>query len=226
MKEFAFKIGTKNGMEQVRIENSGPLFQVNLSGEDMGTIFRDEEIGSEWNSFDEVLKSYIPDMASVFSELLAVQDFPNVLMLCFSDVIHARWNKFSQLEVLLQDEADLKYFFYCLDISLPSMVSFSSTIKLRIRKKLASNAVLYTINGEKSHNHIYKQSKKTIIMKNPEEEQNIDDRDINESEDQESQKDIHSNGFEPVANLDTQTDIDILSQSYKASESSFTLNLD
>lgn len=63
-------------------------------------------------------------------------------------------------------------------------------------------------------------------MKNPEEEQNIDDREISEADDQESQKDIHSNGYEPVQEDNIQTDKDILEQSYRAAESAHTLNPD
>lgn len=67
---------------------------------------------------------------------------------------------------------------------------------------------------------------KSIIMKNPEEEQNIDDREISEADDQESQKDIHSNGYEPVQENNVQADKDILEQSYRAAESAHTLNPD
>ena len=63
-------------------------------------------------------------------------------------------------------------------------------------------------------------------MTNPEKEQKIDDREISETDDQESQKDIHSNGYEPVNQHEIEADQGLLAESYRASESSYTLNPD
>ena len=56
----------------------------------------------------------------------------------------------------------------------------------------------------------------------------IDDADNNESDDQQSQKDVHSNGLddipEPGDTVDY-ADPDKLQRAYDAAESSFTLNL-
>jgi hypothetical protein len=65
-------------------------------------------------------------------------------------------------------------------------------------------------------------------MINPEDNIPVDDSQNSEADDQQSQKDIHSNGFDdieqPNAN-DNGADADRLEQASKASEASFTLNL-
>ncbi|WP_443947110.1 hypothetical protein ACJVDH_08370 [Pedobacter sp. AW1-32] len=56
------------------------------------------------------------------------------------------------------------------------------------------------------------------------EEQNMDDRDISHSDDQQSQLDVHSNGYEPKTNEEKEiSSKDLLDQAYRSSESSFTL---
>lgn len=59
------------------------------------------------------------------------------------------------------------------------------------------------------------------------ENENVDDNQNVEADDQQSQKDIHSNGFEiQKEEIDQKEDErEMLDQAYKASESSFTLNL-
>jgi uncharacterized damage-inducible protein DinB len=67
-------------------------------------------------------------------------------------------------------------------------------------------------------------------MINPEDNIPADDSINEEAGDQQSQKDIHSNGFDDAneeATVDNnQTDIDRMQQASDASEASFTLNLD
>ena len=62
-------------------------------------------------------------------------------------------------------------------------------------------------------------------MKNPEDNQEVDDAQNSEAEDQQSQKDIHSNGYDITPEIleNRQEDIDMLNQAYEASESSYTL---
>lgn len=64
---------------------------------------------------------------------------------------------------------------------------------------------------------------------NPENNVPLDDAVNSESEDQQSQKDIHSNGFDENFDLhegNEQPDTEILKQAFDASESSYTLNVD
>jgi hypothetical protein len=66
-------------------------------------------------------------------------------------------------------------------------------------------------------------------MINPDDEIPLDDQDDADTEDQRSQNDIHSNGFEndvTYQDADEATDTDGLRQAYDAAESSYTLNLD
>ena len=55
----------------------------------------------------------------------------------------------------------------------------------------------------------------------------LDDSQDNESEDQQSQKDIHSNGFDETETDEAseETNTDMLKQAYDAAEPSYTLNL-
>ncbi|WGQ11429.1 hypothetical protein QG516_07150 [Pedobacter gandavensis] len=69
------------------------------------------------------------------------------------------------------------------------------------------------------------------IPENPEDNVPLDDALNSEADDQQSQKDIHSNGFDE--NFDQPTDeeieqppIDLLKQAFDASEASFTLDVD
>ena len=54
-----------------------------------------------------------------------------------------------------------------------------------------------------------------------------DDAQNSEAEDQQSQKDIHSNGLDDTMDVqdDEDTNIDMLNQAYDASEPSYTLHL-
>lgn len=66
-------------------------------------------------------------------------------------------------------------------------------------------------------------------MINPEDNVPLDDAQNSEADDQQSQKDIHSNGFDDAAQPnrdDNGSDTDRLQQASAASEPSFTLNLD
>ena len=64
-------------------------------------------------------------------------------------------------------------------------------------------------------------------MINPDDRVPQDDSYDDDAEDQQSQKDIHSNGFDETdePDIDT-TDADLLKQAYAAAESSFTLDED
>lgn len=64
-------------------------------------------------------------------------------------------------------------------------------------------------------------------MINPEDDDLLpDDSEASEADDQQSQKDIHSNGFDdfpPGTGNDTEADRDRLRQAYDSSESAYTL---
>ncbi|MBB2148720.1 hypothetical protein [Pedobacter gandavensis] len=67
------------------------------------------------------------------------------------------------------------------------------------------------------------------IPKNPEDNVPIDDALNSEADDQQSQKDVHSNGFDE--NFDKPEgielpEVDLLKQAFDASEASFTLDVD
>ncbi|WP_342328173.1 hypothetical protein [Pedobacter sp. FW305-3-2-15-E-R2A2] len=64
---------------------------------------------------------------------------------------------------------------------------------------------------------------------NPEDNVPLDDAINSESDDQQSQKDIHSNGFDENFDLpegNEQPNTQILKQAFDASESAYTLNVD
>jgi hypothetical protein len=63
-------------------------------------------------------------------------------------------------------------------------------------------------------------------MITPDNEVPLDDSENSDSEDQQSQQDIHSNGFDETPVEENSTDMDILQQSYDASESAYTIKLD
>ncbi|EHQ28741.1 hypothetical protein [Mucilaginibacter paludis] len=64
----------------------------------------------------------------------------------------------------------------------------------------------------------------------PENQIPLDDAENSDSEDQQSQQDVHSNGFddtfETTAEDDVANDTDNLEQADKASEAAYTLNVD
>jgi hypothetical protein len=59
----------------------------------------------------------------------------------------------------------------------------------------------------------------------PEDELPPDDTDGEDTADQQSQEDIHSNGLDETPAVNNTTDADILKQSYDAAESAYTLKL-
>ncbi|WP_316751205.1 hypothetical protein [Pedobacter gandavensis] len=67
------------------------------------------------------------------------------------------------------------------------------------------------------------------IPKNPEDNVPIDDAVNSEADDQQSQKDIHSNGFDEDFDKPTEIEqppIGLLKQAFEASEAAFTLDVD
>lgn len=67
------------------------------------------------------------------------------------------------------------------------------------------------------------------IPENPEDNVPIDDATNSEADDQQSQKDIHSNGFDENFDLPKGIElpeIDLLKQASEASEASYTLDVD
>ena len=66
------------------------------------------------------------------------------------------------------------------------------------------------------------------IMIIPENQIPLDDSSNEESEDQQSQKDIHSNGLDETNEIpqDEQADVSSLQQAYDAAEASYTLDTD
>ncbi|RZK55033.1 MAG: hypothetical protein EOO91_14825 [Pedobacter sp.] len=66
-------------------------------------------------------------------------------------------------------------------------------------------------------------------MITPENNIPLDDSQNAEADDQQSQKDIHSNGLDNTTNVEgeiEQPNTDLLKQAYDASEASYTLNID
>ena len=63
-------------------------------------------------------------------------------------------------------------------------------------------------------------------MITPDNELPPDDSEEFDAEDQQSQQDIHSNGLDEPPLYEGSADTDLLKQSYDASESAYTLNLD
>lgn len=66
-------------------------------------------------------------------------------------------------------------------------------------------------------------------MINPENKIPLDDTQKSEAEDQQSQKDIHSNGLDETPNEpegEIEPDTDMLKQAYDASEPSYTLDIE
>ncbi len=65
-------------------------------------------------------------------------------------------------------------------------------------------------------------------MITPEDKLPADDSQTEEAQDQQSQKDIHSNGLDTTTSEsgDEQPNTDMLRQAYDASEPSYTLNID
>lgn len=65
-------------------------------------------------------------------------------------------------------------------------------------------------------------------MINPEDEIPFDDAENADAADQQSQQDVHSNGFEDFesGSAEPEANPDALKQAYDASEAAFTLNLD
>lgn len=61
-------------------------------------------------------------------------------------------------------------------------------------------------------------------MINPDENLPVDDSSSNEADDQQSQKDIHSNGLEEKIVEEKHASKDLLNKAYRASESAYTLN--
>jgi hypothetical protein len=108
------------------------------------------------------------------------------------------------------------------------MVSCSYSIGLSLNKWYNTLFISETSNAIICYPYILKQKAMTTPI-NPEDNVPLDDAVNSESEDQQSQKDIHSNGFDENFDLpegNEQPNTQILKQAFDAAESAYTLNVD
>ncbi|QDW25119.1 hypothetical protein FFJ24_009975 [Pedobacter sp. KBS0701] len=75
MERYVFDIPTIDGDQQLIVENGGDCYMVNLAGRHIGSMWRDEDRGLQWNTLDESLTPHLWDIASPLSEAFSRKGF-------------------------------------------------------------------------------------------------------------------------------------------------------
>jgi len=138
MERYVFDIPTDDGDKQVIVESGGDCYMVTLDGRYIGSMWRDEERGMQWNTLDEELTPHLSDIASQLSEAFSRNGFPSLLKGAYPEIISTEWKSTETLEVVISPETDLEVFSTFLKDEVSNLVDFGEHLDLIVKK--ADNA--------------------------------------------------------------------------------------
>jgi len=71
MKEFNLRLRLEGEIHNLQIALRGSLFKIRMDGKPLGAIWRDEELGGEWNSFDKPLEHLLPQIGKAIVKYIS-----------------------------------------------------------------------------------------------------------------------------------------------------------
>ncbi|WP_316846907.1 hypothetical protein [Pedobacter psychrodurus] len=146
MERYVFEIPTDKGAVQAVVESSGECYSVNLDGRYVGSMWRDEQCGMQWNTLDEGLTPYLWDVSSQISEAFSRKGFPSLLKGAYPEILLTEWKSSETLEVLISDETDLEVFSTFLKDEILNLVDFEEHLDLMVKKTGNAYFVIVGIN--------------------------------------------------------------------------------
>jgi hypothetical protein len=146
MERYVFEIPTDKGAVQAVVESSGECYSVNLDGRYVGSMWRDEQRGMQWNTLDEGLTPYLWDVSSQISEAFSRKGFPSLLKGAYPEILLTEWKSSETLEVLISDETDLEVFSTFLKDEILNLVDFEEHLDLMVKKTGNAYFVIVGIN--------------------------------------------------------------------------------
>jgi len=135
MERYVFDIHTDDGIKQAVVESSGECYAVTLDGRDVGTMWRDENIGLQWNTLDEELTPHLWDISAKLAEAFSRQGFPSILQGAYPEITKTEWKSSETLEVAVSTETDLEVFTAFLKDEVLNLVDFEEHLDLIVKKE-------------------------------------------------------------------------------------------
>jgi len=146
MERYVFDIHTDDGIQQAVVESSGECYAVTLHGHDLGTMWRDENLGLQWNTLDEELAPHLWDIAVQLSEAFLRKGFASILQGAYPEIVDIEWKSGETLEVTLSNDTDLEVFSTFLKDEVMNLVDFEEHLDLIVKKAGNAYFVLVGIN--------------------------------------------------------------------------------
>jgi len=134
MERYIFEIPTDSGMKEAVVETSGECYGVTLNGKYIGSMWRDENLGLQWDTLDEELAPHVWDIASKLSEAFSGQGYPSLLKGAYPEIESTQWKSSETLEVILAKETDMEVFTTFLKDEVLNLVDFEEHLDLMVKK--------------------------------------------------------------------------------------------
>ena len=146
MERYVFEIPTDEGLRETVIESGGECFSVQIDGRFVGSMWRDENKGLQWNTHDVELTPFILDIAAMLSEAFSRNGFPSILKGTYSEVIATTWKSSETLEVVISADLNLQLFCALLKDEILNLVDFEEHLDLMVKKNDRTYFVIVSIN--------------------------------------------------------------------------------
>jgi len=146
MERYVFEIPTDKGPVQAVVESGGECYSVNLDGRYVGSMWRDEQRGMQWNTLDEELTPYLWDVSSQISEAFSRKGFPSILKGAYPQILLTDWKSSETLKVVISDETDLEVFSTFLKDEIINLVDFEEHLDLMVKKSGNAYFIIVGIN--------------------------------------------------------------------------------
>lgn len=146
MERYIFEIPTDGGIKQAVVEASGECYGVTLDGKYIGSMWRDENLGLQWDTLDEELAPHVWDIASKLSEAFSRQGYPSLLKGAYPEIESTQWKGTETLEVILAKETDMEVFTTFLKDEVLNLVDFEEHLDLMVKKANDPYFVIIGIN--------------------------------------------------------------------------------
>jgi hypothetical protein len=131
--KYVFEVGTAGGVKEVTVEGSGNLYTVSFDGEIIGRMWQDKD--RQWKTEEEILQSYISDIAAKISGSFSRQGFPSLLKGAYPEIAYTQWKTSETLEVVLFSGTDIEVFSTFLQDEVQNIVDFQEHLDLLVKNE-------------------------------------------------------------------------------------------
>lgn len=146
MERYIFDIPTDEGSKQAIVEAGGECYGITLDNKYIGSMWRDENKGLQWETNDHSLEPYIWEIARKLSEAFSREGFPSLLRGTYSEIKSTDWKTSETLEVTVSKDTDLDVFSAFLRDEILNLVDFEEHLDLIVKKADDQYFVIVGIN--------------------------------------------------------------------------------